>query len=83
MGGAWPCGLNYPNLIVFFSPNNLFPLRPKTSQALKIKGQAVSHLRSFHTLLRQEGDLQSLVCPKRFVPERGSTPAAATCFPDL
>lgn len=73
---------NHPNLIVFFSPNNLFPLRPETSQALKIKGQAVSHLRSFHTLLRQEGNLQSSLYPKTFVLERGSTSAATACFPD-
>lgn len=73
---------NQPNLIVFLSPNNLFPLRLETSQALKIKGQTVSHLRSFHTLLRQEENLQSSPCPKTFVLERGSTSAATTCFPD-
>lgn len=73
---------NQPNLIVLLSPNNIFPLRPETSQALKIKGQAVSHPRSFHMLLRQEDNLQSSLCPKTFVLERGSTSAATTCFPD-
>lgn len=61
MWGELGSVLSHPKLIVFFNPNSPFPLRSKM-QALKIKGHAVAaHHSSFHTLLRQEENLQSLL----------------------
>lgn len=58
---------------LFSTQVSSFLLRSKSFQALKIKGQAVSQLRTFHDVLSgQEVNVQSLTCPEGFIQERGS-----------
>lgn len=63
----------HPQIKQSFSTQiSYFLLRSKSFQALKIKEQAVSQLRTFHDVSsRQEVNLQSLTCPEEFIQDQG------------